>query len=226
MSSFQRPPCGPELLILQFSYLRRVSGYKRLYVGQAKHHFTFSPLFATACHVTALDGRAAVTILETLFKHHWKRIRTVNLHAIRLDLSQEPVFEELLQQPAPRLEVFCVCLANPNTSLRLFSNDSPSLKECELSHIAFGTDTLWLRNVRQLHSCSYLWVGQRTKRIMAPSKLLSVLSHMPLLETLCGLDRCTLGPLDIIHPLLNIVLPRLSYTALKTPTQSSLFLLI
>ena len=51
---------------------------------------------------------------------------------------------------------------------------------------------------------------------MAPSKLLNVLSHMPLLETLCGLDRCTLGPLDIIRPLPNIVLPRLSSIALKT----------
>lgn len=182
--------------------------------GQAPLHI-FAPLrYGMPCH--GARRTAAVTILETLFKHHWKRIRTVNLHAIRLDLSQEPVFEELLQQPAPRLEVFSVCLANPNTSLRLFSNDSPSLKECELSHIAFGTDTLWLRNVRQLHSCSYHWVGQRTERIMAPSKLLNVLSHMPLLETLCGLDRCTLGPLDIIRPLPNIVLPRLSSIALKT----------
>ena len=102
---------------------------------------------------------AAVTILEALFKHHWKRIRTVDLCATRLDLSQEPVFKELLQQPAPRLEVFCICLSNPNTTLRLFSNDSPSLKECELSHIAFNTDTLWLRNVRQLHRCSHHGLG-------------------------------------------------------------------
>ena len=159
---------------------------------------------------------AAVTILETLFKHHWKRIRTVNLHAIRLDLSQEPVFEELLQQPAPRLEVFCVCLSNPNTTLRLFSNDSPSLKECELSHISFNTDTLWLQNVRQLHRCSHDGPGPRMERIMAPSKLLDVLSHMPLLDTLSGLDRYTLGPLDINHPLPNVVLPRLSYIALRT----------
>ena len=98
--------------------------------GQAPLHI-FAPLrYGMPCH--GARRTAAVTILETLFKHHWKRIRTVNLHAIRLDLSQEPVFEELLQQPAPRLEVFSVCLANPNTSLRLFSNDSPSLKECEL----------------------------------------------------------------------------------------------
>ena len=82
---------------------------------------------------------AAVTILKTLFKHHWKLIRAVNLHAIRLDLSREPVFKELLQQPAPRLEIFCVCLSNPNVTLRLFSHDAPSLKECELSHIAFDT---------------------------------------------------------------------------------------
>ena len=176
-------------------------------------------IFASLCYPMPYHGTqrtAAVTILETLFKHHWKRTRTVNLHAIRLDLSQEPVFEELLQQPAPRLEVFCVCLSNPNTTLRLFSNDSPSLKECELSHIAFSTGTLWLRNVRQLHGCSYHWLGQRTERIMAPSKLLNVLSPMPLLETLCGLDRCTLGPPDIIHPLPNVVLPRLSSIALKT----------
>ena len=51
---------------------------------------------------------------------------------------------------------------------------------------------------------------------MAPSKLLNALSHMPLLETLHGLDRYTLGPLDINHPLPNIVLPRLNYIALKT----------
>jgi hypothetical protein len=51
---------------------------------------------------------------------------------------------------------------------------------------------------------------------MGPSTLLNVLSHMPLLETLYGLDRCTLGPLDISHPLPNVFLPRLSSIALKT----------
>ena len=91
-----------------------------------------------------------------------------------------------------------------------------SLKQCELSHIDFTTDTLWLRNVRQLHGCSHHWLGPRTERITAPSKLLNMLSHIPLLETLCGLDRCTLGPLDIIHPLPDVVLPRLSSIALKT----------
>ena len=54
------------------------------------------------------------------------------------------------------------------------------------------------------------------ERIVTPSKLFEALSHMPLLETLHGLNRCTFGPLDNTHPLPNVVLLRLSSIVLRT----------